>query len=71
MENTGELRVSVWDMLAGLLLVGQGADNLSETQQTFVDADALLEELSSGSGLLDSLRTSQINEVEFRGDLFG
>ena len=51
------------------LVLRQGTDYLAQAKQALVDADSFLQQLARSTSLLDSLRASQVDEVELGGYL--
>lgn len=61
LEDSGEFRISVWDMRR--FAIGEGIDDLAQAGQTFVDVFGFIKSLALGTGFGDSLGTCQINKI--------
>jgi len=69
LQDSRQLRISVWNMPLVSLVLRQGTDYLAQAKQALVDADSFLQQLARSTSLLDSLRAGQVDEVELGGYL--
>ena len=58
-------------MLFGFLFICECTNNLSETQQPFINTNTLLQQHTCRSRLLDPLRPRQVDKMKLGRNLFG